>query len=110
VEKCEGPAGRSFILAGIAKDRDGRMVLVVGVREGQTLRYAGVVGFGVTRRVVTSLYPILEPLARTMSPFSERVRFADCVWLEPQVRAELTFSELVKGRLRDTVFRGLVAR
>jgi len=28
----------------------------------------------------------------------------------PRVRAELTFSELVKGRLRDPVFRGIVAR
>jgi hypothetical protein len=66
--------------------------------------------FGVTRRIVASLYPILEPPVRTTSPFRERVRFADCVWLEPRLRAELTFSELVKGRLRDPVFRGLVAR
>jgi hypothetical protein len=68
------------------------------------------VSFGVTRRVVAGLYPILEPLARATSPFRERVRFADCVWLEPRVRAELTFSELVQGRLRDPVFRGVVAR
>ncbi len=98
------------MLAGIAKDRGGRMVLVAGLREGCALRYAGVVGFGVTRRVVSSLYPILEPLVRASSPFRERVRFAGCVWLEPRVRAEPTFSELVKGRLRDPVFRGLVAR
>jgi bifunctional non-homologous end joining protein LigD len=98
-----------FILAGIAKDRDGYMMLVVGVREGRALRFAGTVGFGVTRRVVASLYPILEPLARATSPFRERVRFADCVWLEPRVRAELTFSEFVKGRLRDPVFRSLVS-
>jgi len=86
------------------------MMLLVGVREGRALRFAGTVGFGVTRRVVAFLYPILEPLARATSPFSGRVRFADCVWLEPRARAELTFSELVKGRLRDPVFRGLVAR
>jgi len=35
-----------------ARDRDGRLMLVVGVREGRVLRYAGTVSFGVTRRVL----------------------------------------------------------
>lgn len=30
-------------------------MLVVGVREGRALRFAGTIGFGVTRRVVASL-------------------------------------------------------
>jgi len=38
--------------------------------------------------VAAALYPILESLARVSSPFRERVRFADCAWLEPRVRAE----------------------
>jgi hypothetical protein len=61
------------------------------------------------------------PLAFSVAPFAsassaQRHRsanacgFEDGVWLEPQVRAEVTFSELVKGRLRDPVFRALVPR
>jgi bifunctional non-homologous end joining protein LigD len=98
-----------FILAGIARDQDGYLMLIVGVRDGRALRFAGTVGFGVTRRVVDGLYPQIEPLVRATSPFRERLRFADCVWLEPGLRVEVTFSELVKGRLRDPVFRRLVA-
>jgi bifunctional non-homologous end joining protein LigD len=99
-----------FILAGIARDQDGYLMLIVGVRDGRALRFAGTVGFGVTRRLVDSLYPQIEPLVRATSPFRERLRFADCVWLEPGLRVEVTFSELVKGRLRDPVFRGIVRR
>lgn len=99
-----------FILAGIARDRDGYLMLIVGVREGRALRFAGTVGFGVTRRVVDTLYPRIERLVRATSPFRERPRFADCVWLAPRLRAELTYSEVVKGVLRDPVFRGIVRR
>jgi bifunctional non-homologous end joining protein LigD len=99
-----------FVLAGIARDRDGHLMLIVGGREGRALRFAGTVGFGVTRRVVDGLYPRIEPLVRATSPFRDRLRFADCVWLEPRLCAEVTFAELVKGRLRDPVFRGIVRR
>src|SRR5207249_173218 len=34
----------------------------------------------------------VEELMRPASQFHDRVRFADCVWLEPRVRAALTFS------------------
>jgi hypothetical protein len=75
-----------FILAGIAPDGDVYLVLIVGVREGRALRFAGTVGFGVTRRLVDSLYPQIEPLVRATSPFRERLRFADCVWLAAAAR------------------------
>jgi bifunctional non-homologous end joining protein LigD len=97
-----------FVIAGVARDRDGYIALLVGVPEGRGLRFAGVVTFGVTRRALGQLFPILEPLARRTSPFQQRIRMPDAIWLEPRVRAELTYSEMVKGVLRDPVFRGAI--
>jgi bifunctional non-homologous end joining protein LigD len=82
-----------FELAGVARDRDGLLMLVVGMRDGRELRYAGTVSFGVTRRVVAEINHVIESLVRRTSPLRERLRFADCVWLAPRLRAELTYSE-----------------
>jgi hypothetical protein len=38
----------------------------------------------------------------------ERVRRMDAVWVEPRVRVEVTFSEMVNGVMRDPVYRSLV--
>jgi bifunctional non-homologous end joining protein LigD len=94
-----------FELAGVARDRDGLLMLVVGVREGRELRYAGTVSFGVTKRVVSQLHPLIEPLGRASAPFAERLRRMDAVWMEPRVPVELTFSKMVGGVLRDPVLR-----
>jgi bifunctional non-homologous end joining protein LigD len=76
-----------FVLGGMPRDREGYLILIVGVHEARAHRFAGTVAFGVTRRVVDSLYPQVEPLVCATSPFRERLRFADCVWLEPRLRA-----------------------
>jgi bifunctional non-homologous end joining protein LigD len=96
-----------FELAGVARDRDGLLMLVVGVRDGRELRYAGTVSFGVTKRVVDELHPLIEPLVRASAPFGERVRRLDAVWVEPRVRVELTYGEMVGGVLRDPVLRAI---
>ena len=63
-----------FELAGVACDRDGLLMLVVGVREGRALRYAGRVSFGVTRRVVADLYRLGSPLADGSTRLGRRSR------------------------------------
>ena len=42
-------------------------------------------------------------------PFTDLRRRRDVTWLEPRLRAEVTFAEIVDGRLRAPVYRGLVA-
>ena len=32
------------------------------------------------------------------------------VWLEPELLAEISYSELMEGWLRDPMYRGLIAR
>jgi len=39
-----------------------------------------------------------------VSPFTDHRRHRGAVWLEPRVVAEVTFSEMMNGWLRDPVF------
>jgi hypothetical protein len=47
-------------------------------------------------------------LARATSPFADLTRARGVTWLEPELLAAATYSEIMDGRLRDPVFRGLI--
>jgi hypothetical protein len=44
---------------------------------------------------------------RAASPFTTEPEHA-AVWLEPELLAEISYSELMEGWLRDPLYRGLV--
>jgi hypothetical protein len=46
------------------------------------------------------------PVAKA-SPFLDPPRARRVMWLEPRVRVAVTYNELMEGRLRDPVFRGM---
>jgi len=68
--------------------------------------YRGVVEWGVRRATVEEL------LARCRvvdaSPFHDPPRARHVTWLRPDVRVEITYNEMMAGRLRDPVSRGLL--
>ena len=45
---------------------------------------------------------------RSTSPFHDFRQSRGVTWLEPTLTVELTYSEIMEGRLRDPVYRGLV--
>ena len=45
-----------------------------------------------------------KPLVRSTSPFVDLPRARRVIWLEPELVAEVTFAEVMQGRLRDPVF------
>ena len=45
---------------------------------------------------------------RSTSPFHDFRLPRGVTWLEPTLSVELSYSELMEGRLRDPVYRGLV--
>jgi hypothetical protein len=47
------------------------------------------------------------PSAST-SPFHDFRLSRGVTWLEPTLHVELTYSEVMEGRLRDPVYRGIV--
>jgi len=82
--------------------------LLVGHYEGAKLRYAGKVGTGFTRATLRDLAGKLRPLVRDASPFADEVREKHVTWVEPELVAQVGFSEWTRdGRLRHPRFLGL---
>ena len=84
--------------------------LVVGVYDGDDLVYAGHVGTGFTRPVLTMLHRLLAPLRRDSCPFAhvppEHAR--GIVWVEPTLVIEAEFALWTSvGVLRAASYLGL---
>jgi bifunctional non-homologous end joining protein LigD len=108
---------QEFIIAGYTKGQGRRAgtlgSLVLAVRSGQELDYAGNVGTGFTGEEIEKLLKKLRPLDRKTSPFNvvpkmPKVRKGDVTWVEPKLVAEVEFAEWTHdGRLRAPSYQGL---
>ena len=108
---------QEFIIAGYTKGQGRRAgtlgSLVLAVRRGPELEYAGNVGTGFTGEEIEKLLKKLRPLERKTPPFKEvpkmpKVRKGDVVWVDPKLVAEVEFAEWTHdGRLRAPSYQGL---
>jgi DNA ligase D-like protein (predicted ligase) len=104
--------GQELVIGGFTEPHGTRIefgALLVGHHDaGGALRYAGKVGTGFDRPLLRSLGERLRALARATSPFADAVRERDVTWVEPQLVAQIGFSEWTRdGRLRHPRFLGL---
>jgi bifunctional non-homologous end joining protein LigD len=91
---------------GRRKDRIG--ALLVGYYDDRELRYAGKVGTGFSDKDLAGLAARLRPLERESSPFSGRQPQRGAVFVEPELVAEVEFTEWTRERLlRHPSFKGL---
>lgn len=85
--------------------------LLVGVRDGETLRYLGRVGTGYGEAVTRRLVPALTSAAADTSPFSgpgAPKTAKDIHWLNPVLVAEVEHGGYTEaGSLRQAAFKGL---
>jgi bifunctional non-homologous end joining protein LigD len=115
--KLKAHGRQEFIVAGYTKGSGAREntfgSLVLAVREGGELRYAGNVGTGFNDREIRRLLGLLRPLEREDSPFPTvpkmpKVRRGDVKWVEPRLVAEVEFSEWTHdGHVRQPSYKGL---
>jgi len=96
-----------FTLARGAPPRFG--ALLVGLRDGGTLRYCGSVGTGFSETTLLALLERLQPLQRETCPFTpvpREVKVAS--WVAPRLIARVAFAEWTgEGKLRQPSFLGL---
>jgi len=113
----EGQPRQEFVVAGYTKGQGRRSgtfgSLVLAVREGEDLRWAGNVGTGFDEREIARLLGLLRPLERKTSPFRvppkmPRVKQGDVVWVTPRLVADVEFAEWTHdNRLRAPRYKGL---
>lgn len=83
--------------------------LLLGVPDGDTLRYVGRVGTGFADAELQTLRAKLDRLARATSPLTgvPDVDARDAHWVTPKLVGEVEFSEATsEGRLRHPTWRG----
>jgi bifunctional non-homologous end joining protein LigD len=107
--KCS--AEQELVIGGYTAPRGSRTelgALLLGYYEDGELRYAGKVGTGFTRATLREIRDKLSGLRRNSSPFADEVRDRSATWVEPQLVAQVGFSEWTRdGRLRHPRFLGL---
>jgi bifunctional non-homologous end joining protein LigD len=83
--------------------------LLLGVPEGDGLRYVGRVGSGLTDKELTALRARLDRMSRASSPLVEvpAEDARDARWVTPKLVAEVEYAEATgDGRLRQATWRG----
>ena len=85
--------------------------LLLGVYDGDRLRYVGHVGTGFTDAMLADLAEQLRPLGRETSPFGTKIpsqAARGAHWTEPSLVGEVSFAEWTgDGILRQPSWRGL---
>jgi bifunctional non-homologous end joining protein LigD len=80
--------------------------LVLGTRDGNTLKYIGHTGSGFSHQSLKELYGRLQLLVQKESPFNEKVKTnMPVTWVKPEMVCEMKFTEVTNdGKLRHPIF------
>ncbi|HEY4398623.1 MAG TPA: non-homologous end-joining DNA ligase [Acidimicrobiia bacterium] len=114
--KVKNHNSQEFVIGGWAPGKGARSTslgsLLIGYYESTEpdarLKYAGRVGTGLSETELRRLVDLLEPLRRDTSPFSPAPRVKDAVFVEPELVAEVEFTEWTSaGAVRAPVYLGL---
>jgi bifunctional non-homologous end joining protein LigD len=115
--KVKAHEEQEFVIAGYTRGQGRRSssfgALVLAVRRGDELVWAGNCGTGFTEKEIERLLALLRPLEQKESPLATvpkmpRVRAADVVWVRPELVCEVEFVEWTRdGRLRAPAYKGL---
>jgi bifunctional non-homologous end joining protein LigD len=103
---------QEFVIVGFTKpggSRVGLGALLLGAHDAEgALRYCGKVGTGFDAATLTALRARLGRLEQPRAAVVDPPRMRDVHWVEPQLVAEVSFSEWTRdGRVRHPVFLGL---
>ena len=100
-----------FVIGGYTKPSGSRQylgALLLGVYEGNKLRYAGKVGTGFDTETLRKLSVEFKKLRQEKSPFADEVREKSATFVRPKLVAQIAYTEwTTDGRLRHPAFLGL---
>ena len=88
--------------------RNGIGALLLGLREGKGLRYAGKVGTGFSNATLKDLASRLGKITVSDPPVTNPPRMREAKWVKPELVAQVRFTEWTSdGSLRHPSFEGL---
>ncbi|HXH76141.1 MAG TPA: DNA ligase D [Bacteriovoracaceae bacterium] len=110
--KAKCGARQEFVIGGWSDPKGGRTgigSLLLGVYEGNELRYAGRVGTGFDNKTLRELKKMLTPLSSETTHFDiNSPKGKDIHWVQPEKVCEVSFANWTEeGILRAPVFQGL---
>jgi len=83
--------------------------VLVGERVGEHLHYRGVVEWGFGAADVLEVIRTARACRTAVSPFADLRSMRGAVWLDAPLRAEISYAEIVSGRLRAPSWRRLIS-
>ncbi|MFL5328477.1 MAG: DNA ligase D [Gemmataceae bacterium] len=100
------------VIGGFTEPRGSRKnlgALLLGVYQGNDLKYIGHTGGGLNTKSLAHLRQRLDPLEQSTSPFAKRPKAnAPVHWVKPQLVCEVTFQEWTDdGHMRHPIFIAL---
>jgi len=95
-----------FVVGGI-RDVDAFDGVLVGEHVSDGLEYRGLVEWGYRAADVLELLREARMFRMPTSPFKDLRTMRGAVWLEPRLQAEVSYAEIVGGRLRAPSWRSL---
>ena len=100
---------QEFVIGGFTEGKRQHFAsLVLGVREGGSLRHTGQVEPASMSKTEAAIAKKLKPLETDTCPFSPKPKIKDVTWVKPELVAEVRFHEWThEGMLRAPVFLGL---
>lgn len=103
---------QEVVIAGFTAPRGGRKKfgsLIIGVYQGNKLKYVGHVGGGFTEKSLEEMHKKLIPLITEKSPFENKPKTnMPVTWVLPKLVGEVSFQEWTKeGIMRQPIFQGL---
>jgi ATP-dependent DNA ligase len=98
-----------FVVGGF-RNPDAFDGVLVGELVDDALHFRGIVEWGYKAADVLTVLRHAKDYPLRMSPFNDAPKMRNAIWMEPRLRAEVSFAEVVGGRLRAPSWRALVAR
>ena len=100
-----------FVIGGYTPPEGARAefgALLVGMFDGDHLRFVGKVGTGYTAETLRDLGARLRRITTARSPFDPAPRIRDVTWTKPALVAQIAYQEWTSdGKLRQPAFLGL---
>jgi bifunctional non-homologous end joining protein LigD len=100
-----------FVIGGFTPPEGSRAAfgsLILGMYDGDRVRYVGRVGTGFTGETLRGLAAKMRPLHVAASPFDPSPKVKDPTWVRPDLVAQIAYQEWTSdGRLRQPAFLGL---